>query len=133
MIIQVRTSRDLLDTLRIGLSPAWVVSLSSMRRHGTTRVHVVNWDGTVRIEGDLCEERCVENHPDHPPDRTVLAFTNGQVVLCNVDFPNPRNPVSYHDADYERATRTSPTYSPIDGQWPAPSRDEANSLYTDTQ
>ena len=30
MIIQVRTSRDLLDTLRIGLSPAWSVSKSAL-------------------------------------------------------------------------------------------------------
>lgn len=130
MIIQVRTSRDLLDTLRIGQSPAWKVSKRSLKHRGTTRVHVVNWDGTVRIEGDYFENESVEDHPDHPPGRTVIAFTNPRVRLCRVDFENARNPVSYHKLDYENATEEPPSYS-ANGNWPKPSRDEASMLYDD--
>ncbi|MFO0204281.1 MAG: hypothetical protein ACK528_14260 [Alphaproteobacteria bacterium] len=129
MIVQVRTSRDLLDTLRIGLSPAWSVSMASLQRQGTIRVHVVNWDGTIRIEATYCEALSIENHPDHPIGRTVIGFTDGKNVLCSVSFPNPRNPVSYHELMYEESTRAVPAYSVIDGKWPAPSRDEAQSLY----
>jgi hypothetical protein len=128
MIVQVRTSRDLLDTLRIGMSPAWKVSKASLRSHGTTRVHVVNWNGSVRIEGDYSEELSVENHPDHPPGRTVIALANAQIALCRVDFPNPRNPISYHEDEYEQTTRAEPYYRPVYG-WPPPSRDEALALY----
>ncbi len=126
MIIQVRTSRDLLDNLRIGQSPAWKVSKDSLQRHGTSRVHVVNWDGTVRIEGDYSPDNSIEDHPDHPPGRTVIGFTSGRIRLCRVDFDNPRNPVSYHELDYENETHALPSYQPIDGEWPVPSRDEAN-------
>jgi hypothetical protein len=52
------------------------------------RVHVVDWDGTYRIEG------------------------NSEVQT------NPRNAVSYHELDYEAATRAEPRYAPIDGHWP---------------
>jgi hypothetical protein len=129
MIVQVRTSRDLLDTLRIGMSPAWCVSKESIRRHGTTRVHVVNWDGTLRIEGNYSEERSVENHPDHPLGRTVIGFEDGRIVLCQATFQSPRNPVSYHELNYEVQTRADPLYGPVAGHWPPPSRDEANVLY----
>jgi hypothetical protein len=133
MILQVRTSRYLLDTLRIGLSPAWSLSKASLQRRGTTRVHVVNWDGTVRIEGNYSDEQSIENHPDHPAGRTVLGFTDGQIVLCSVKFSNPRNPVSYHELTYEQATRANPAYSVLDGKWPAPSRDEALSASEATE
>jgi hypothetical protein len=126
MIVQFRTSRDLLDTMRIGQSPAWKISKLSLKHHGTTRVHVVNWEGTLRIEGDYCEEKSIEDHPDHPPGRTVVAFTNPIVRLCKVEFANPRNPVSYHELAYESATATEPSYE-ANGNWPAPSRDSANS------
>ena len=124
MIIQVRTSRDLLDTLRIGQSPAWSVSKASIARHGTTRVHVVNWDGTIRIEGEYSEAHSIEDHPDHASGRTVVGFVNPRIMLCNVEFENPRNPVSYHDLAYEQNTTAEPWYQPVQG-WPAPSRDEA--------
>ena len=132
MIIQVRTSRDLLDTLRIGLSPAWSVSKASLRTRGTTQVHVVNWDGTVRIEGDYSEESSIENHPDHPPGRTILGFRNGRIVLCDVQFEH-RNPVSYHELAYSQETRAEPSYAPIAGKRPAPSRDEARALNDDAE
>jgi hypothetical protein len=129
MIIQVRTSRDLLDTLRIGMSPAWRFTKASLRRHQTTRVHVINWDATIRIEGDYSEELSVEDHPDHPPGRTVIAFTNPSIQLCKVEFTNPRNPVSYHELSYEAATRSIPCYQPLATGWPVPSRDEAQAVY----
>jgi hypothetical protein len=132
MIVQVRTSRDLLDTLRIGMSPAWCVSKDSLRRRGTTRVHVVNWDGTVRIEGNYSEELSVENHPDHPQGRTVIAFTAGRIVLCAVTFP-ARNSVRYYELEYEDATRADHAYAPLNGQWPPPSRDEAHVPYEDME
>lgn len=128
MIVQFRTSRDLLDTMRIGQSPAWKISKLSLKHHGTTRVHVVNWDGTLRIEGDYFEEKSIENHPDHPLGRTVVAFTNPVIRLCKVEFTNPRNPVSYHELSYESETATEPSYE-ANGNWPAPSRDSANSQY----
>lgn len=131
-IIQVRTSRDLLDTLRIAMSPAWTVSKASIESHGTSRVHVVNWDGTLRIEGDYSESLSMEDHPDHPPGRTVIAFTDARIVLCDVNFTNRRNPVSYHELDYEDATRAQPLYAPIDGRWPPPSRDEAKAVYEES-
>jgi hypothetical protein len=124
MIVQVRTSRDLLDTLRIGMSPAWSVSKDSLQRRVTTRVHVVNWDGTLRIEGDYSDQHSIENHPDHPAGRTTIGFTNGRIVLCSVEFPAARNPVSYHQLAYEDATSAEPAYAPLNGQWPPPSRDE---------
>jgi hypothetical protein len=108
MIVQVRTSCDLLDTLRIGMSPAWAVSKTSLQRHGTSRVHVVNWDGTVRIEGTYSEALSIEDHPDPSPGRTVIAFTDARIVLWNVGFSNPRNPFSYHQLDYEEATKAQP-------------------------
>lgn len=124
MIIQVRTSRDLLDTLRIGQSPAWSVSKASIARQGTTRVHVVNWDGTMRIEGEYSEEHSIEDHPDHESGRTVVGFVDPRIVLCGVAFDNPRNPVSYHELEYEENTKAKPWYIPKNG-WPVPSRDEA--------
>lgn len=127
MIIQLRTSRDLLDTMRLGLSPAWKVSKSSLERRGTLRVHVVNWDGTVRIEADYAPDLSIEDHPDHPSGRTIIAFTNPCMALCNVQFDNARNPVAYYDLDYEAATKATPSYQ--QGPWPAPSRDEAQQLY----
>ena len=129
MIVQVRTSRDLLDTLRIGMSPAWCFSKASLRRHQTTRVHVVNWEGTIRIEGDYSEELSVEDPPDHPPGRTVIAFTNPSIHLCKVEFSNPRNPVSYHELSYEATTRVVPCYHTLPTGWPVPSRDEAQAVY----
>ncbi|WP_197527357.1 hypothetical protein [Pirellulimonas nuda] len=66
MIVRIRTSRDLLGLLAIGQTAAWVVSKQSLKSHATTRVHVVNWTGTQRIEADYSEEHTIENHPDHP-------------------------------------------------------------------
>lgn len=128
MIVQLRTSRDLLDTMRIGQSPAWSISKRSLQQHGTTRVHVVNWDGTLRIEGDYYEDKSIEDHPDHPPGRTVVAFTNPVLRLCRVKFTNPRNPVSYHELAFESETAAEPSYA-ANGKWPPPSRDSALSLY----
>ncbi len=127
MIIQVRTSRDLLDTMRLGLSPAWKVTKASLARRGTNRVHVVNWDGTMRIEGDYAADLSIEDHPDHPAGRTIIAFANPRLVLCSVQFDNARNPVAYLDLEYEEQSRSAPSYQP--GPWPAPSRDEAQELY----
>jgi hypothetical protein len=125
MNLQVGTSRDLLDTLRVGLSPAWSVSRSSLQRRGTTRGNVVNWEGTVRIEGNYSDEMSVENHPI---GRTVLGFTDGHIVLCNFKFSNTRNQVSIHYLSYKQSTREIHGYSVVGGNWPAPSRDEALSI-----
>lgn len=92
-------------------------------------MHIVNWDGTVRIEGDYSEASSIENHPEHPQGRTVLGFDNGRIVLCDVKFPNPRNPVSYHELAYSQETRAEPSYAPLEGKWSAPSRDEARAIY----
>lgn len=117
MIVQVRTRADLVEILKIGLSAAWKVSKESIRRQGTTRVHVVNWDGNLRIEGDYLEERSFIGQPPHPPGRTVIAFGEGCIRLCKVEFKS-QQPVTYHDLSYEQATRAEPTYEPINGVWP---------------
>jgi hypothetical protein len=87
-------------------------------------VHVVNWDGSIRIEGEYSEVRSIEDHPDHAAGRTIIGFVNPRIVLCSVVFENPRNPVSYHELEYEHTTTAAPWYEPKNG-WPVPSRDEA--------
>ncbi len=121
MIIQVRTSRDLLDTLDLDFHQR-----GKLAKH-RLRVAVRNWDGTMRIEGDYAPDASIEDHPDHPPGRTVIAVSNPRIALCHVQFESARNPVAYFELVYEENTRAEPSYQ--QGPWPDPSRDEANELY----
>jgi len=81
LTVQVRTRDNLLDLLAQGQSPAWIIGKERDRE--ITHVHVVNWDGTQRLEGiyDPASYRVQDD-----PRRLVLKFVDAHIVNCAVDF-----------------------------------------------
>jgi hypothetical protein len=88
--VQVRTRNNLLELLAAGASPAWRVSED--RAKLLTHVHVVNFDGTQRIEG-VFDRNASERREDGD---LVLRFLDGRIVNCQVDFAS-QNPVHFID------------------------------------
>ena len=86
--IRVRTDDDLLSVLAEQASRSWVVGKGMENK--ISKVEIVNFDGTQRVEGDF--DRSSERESN---GRLVVRFTNGRVVNCQVDFERAQNPVSY--------------------------------------
>lgn len=88
LTVQVRTHDNLLELLAAEASPAWVVAED--RANLLTHVHIVNFEGTQRIEG-VFDRNASERREDGD---LVLRFLDGRIVNCKVDFAG-RNPVYF--------------------------------------
>ncbi|HZL38282.1 MAG TPA: hypothetical protein VFC78_23415 [Tepidisphaeraceae bacterium] len=87
LTVQVRTRESLLELLAAGASPAWVVA--EHQANLLTHVHIVNFDGTQRIEG-VFDRNASERREDGD---LVIRFLDGRIVNCKVEFS--RNPVHF--------------------------------------
>jgi hypothetical protein len=98
MPVQVRTRDDLRELLAAGASSAW--RISEDRREKITHVHVVNFDGTQRIEGVFDRNGSSRREED---GRLTLRFLDGRIVNCQVDFDGKQNqqPVHYLESPNE--------------------------------
>jgi hypothetical protein len=88
LTIQVRTSDNLLDLLKAGKSGNWVVAQG--KEQEITNVEIVSFDGTQKIEGTFDSTNSFRLNDG----RLAIAFTNGCVRNCNINFDGC-NPVRY--------------------------------------
>jgi hypothetical protein len=84
---QVRTNNNLLGLPARGESPAWVVSPKKEPKIAV--VHVVNWDGSQRIEAAY--DRAKSERRDD--GRLIVRFSDARIMNCKVRFT--QNPVRY--------------------------------------
>ena len=88
LTIQVRTTNNLLELLKVGKSGDWVVAQG--KEQNITDIEIVNFDGTQKIEGTFDQA----NSFRLDDGRLVIAFTNACIRNCTVSFDG-RNPVRY--------------------------------------
>jgi hypothetical protein len=88
LIIQVRTSDNLLDLLKAHKSGDWVVAQG--KEQEITDVEIVSFDGTQKIEGTFN----AANSLRLDDGKLVIAFTSGCIRNCSISFDG-RNPVRY--------------------------------------
>jgi hypothetical protein len=91
LILQVRTRDNLLELLAQNQTSAWKVGRETIKQ--ITHVHVVNFEGTQRIEGVFDRNASCYQEPPND-DRLVVKFLDGRIVNCNVKFIG-ENPVKY--------------------------------------
>jgi len=91
LILQVRTGDNLLELLAKNETGDWKVGKDKI--HQITHVHVVNWEGTQRIEGvfDRNESYYLDPTKDN---RFLVKFLDSRIVNCNVKFSG-QNSVNY--------------------------------------
>ncbi len=91
LILQVRTRDNLLELLAKNKTGDWIVGKE--RIHHITHVHVVNWEGTQRIEGIFDRNESYYLDPTND-NRFLVKFLDGRIINCKVEF-HGQNPVSY--------------------------------------
>jgi hypothetical protein len=91
LTLQVRTGDNLLELLAKNETGDWKVANHKIPL--ITHVHVVNWEGTQRIEGIFDRNESYYLDPTND-NRFLVKFLDGRIINCKVEF-HGQNPVSY--------------------------------------